>query len=144
LYNGPAVRGFFQSCAEAKMGSMIRGHTRRAGCVFATDRARAVHLHTCVLGGASNHHRGDTRITNAPPMAPGIESYDIDLPPPRSRPFAGDVAIKNMRRQLSLDPQGIPEPPLQGKPAPVRLEVADDRRESGASGAFSLGLRRTV
>jgi hypothetical protein len=59
------------------------------------------------------------RITNAPPMAPGIGGYNIDLPPPRSRPFAGDVAIKDMRRQLSLDPQGVPEPPVQGKPAPV-------------------------
>jgi hypothetical protein len=59
------------------------------------------------------------RVTNAPRMAPGIGGYNIDLPPPRSRPFAGDVAIKDMRRQLSLDPQGVPEPPVQGKPEPV-------------------------
>jgi hypothetical protein len=59
------------------------------------------------------------RITNAPPMAPGIGGYNIDLPPPRSRPFAGDVAIKDMRRQLSVDLQGVPEPPVQGKPEPV-------------------------
>jgi hypothetical protein len=49
-------------------------------------------------------------ITNAPPMAPGIGGYNIDLPLPRSQ---GDVAIKDMRRQLSLDPQGVPEPPIQ-------------------------------
>ena len=53
------------------------------------------------------------RIANAPPMAPGIGGYNIDLAPPRSRPFQGDVAIKDIRRQLSLDPQGLPEPPIQ-------------------------------
>src|SRR5262245_44342333 len=55
------------------------------------------------------------RITNAPPMAPGIGGYNIDLPPPSPRPFQGDVAIKDMRRQLSLDPQGVPEPPIQNE-----------------------------
>jgi hypothetical protein len=34
------------------------------------------------------------RITNAPPKASGIGGYNIDLPPPRSRPFAGDVDAK--------------------------------------------------
>src|SRR5262245_3341357 len=48
-------------------------------------------------------------ITNARPTEPEIGDYNIDLPPPRSRPFEGDVAIKHMRRQLSLDPQGLPK-----------------------------------
>jgi hypothetical protein len=43
------------------------------------------------------------QITNAPPMAPGIGGHNIDLPPPRSRPFEGDVAIKDLKRRLSLD-----------------------------------------
>ena len=60
-----------------------------------------------------------TGITNAPPTEPEIGDYNIDLPPPRSRPFEGDVAIKHMRRQLSLDPQGLPKPPVQKEREPV-------------------------
>lgn len=52
------------------------------------------------------------RIANAPPMAPGIGGHNIDLPRPRSRPFEGDVAVKDLRRRLSLDPQLVPEPPI--------------------------------
>ena len=52
------------------------------------------------------------RITNAPPMAPGIGGHNIDLPPPRSRPFEGDVAIEDVKRRLSLDPKVVPEPPI--------------------------------
>ena len=35
-------------------------------------------------------------ITNSPPMAPGIGGPNLDLPPPRLRPFEGDVATKDM------------------------------------------------
>jgi hypothetical protein len=35
-------------------------------------------------------------ITNSPPMAPGIGSPNLDLPPPRLRPFAGDIAAKDV------------------------------------------------
>jgi hypothetical protein len=59
------------------------------------------------------------RITNAPPMAPGIGGYNIDMPPPKARPFQGDVAIKDMRRQQSLDPQSVPEPPVQKERKPL-------------------------
>src|SRR5258708_27184702 len=50
---------------------------------------------------------------DAPSMAPGIGGPNIELPPPRSAPFAGDVAIKDLRRRLSLDPDLLPQPPLQ-------------------------------
>ena len=49
----------------------------------------------------------------APLMAPGIGGPNVELPPPRGRPFAGDVAIKDLRRRLSLDPDLVPQPPLQ-------------------------------
>jgi hypothetical protein len=44
-------------------------------------------------------------------MAPGIGGPNLELPPPRQRPFAGDVAIKDLRRRLSLDPDLVPQPP---------------------------------
>jgi hypothetical protein len=52
-------------------------------------------------------------------MAPGIGGHNIDLPRPRSRPFEGDVAIKDLRRRLSLDPQLVPEPPIPRVRKPV-------------------------
>ena len=52
------------------------------------------------------------RIAKATPMAPGIGGHNIDLPRSMSRPFEGDVAIKDLRRRLSLDPQLDPEPPM--------------------------------
>jgi hypothetical protein len=59
------------------------------------------------------------RITNARPMAPGIGGYNIDMPVPKARPFQGDVAIKDMRRQQSLEPQSVPEPPVQKERKPL-------------------------
>jgi hypothetical protein len=59
------------------------------------------------------------RITNTPPMAPGIRGHNIDLPPPGSRPFEGDVAIKDLKRRLSLDPKVVPEPPIPKERKPV-------------------------
>jgi hypothetical protein len=49
--------------------------------------------------------------TNSPPMAPGLGGFNIEAPP--ARPFEGDVAIKELRRQLSLDPNLVPAPPLR-------------------------------
>jgi hypothetical protein len=59
------------------------------------------------------------RLTNTSPMAPGIGGHNIDLPPPRSRPFEGDVAIKDLKRRLSLDPKVVPEPPIPKERKPV-------------------------
>ena len=59
------------------------------------------------------------RITNTPPMAPGIGGHNIDLPPPRSRPFEGDVAIKDLKHRLSSDPKVVPEPPIAKGRKPV-------------------------
>jgi hypothetical protein len=50
-------------------------------------------------------------IVDAPPMALGIGGPNID--PPRPSLFGGDVAIKDLRRRLSLDPDLIPQPPVQ-------------------------------
>src|SRR5262245_48364884 len=47
----------------------------------------------------------------APAMAPGVGGPNIGLPPQRLRPFEGDVAVKDLRRRLSLDPELVPEPP---------------------------------
>ena len=40
-------------------------------------------------------------FTSSPPMAPGLGGFNIEPP---ARPFEGDVAIKELRRQLSTDP----------------------------------------
>jgi hypothetical protein len=61
------------------------------------------------------------RITNAPRMAPGIGGHNIDLPPLRLRRFEGDVAIKDLRDQLSLDPDLVPQPRIRtGRKPAVR------------------------
>jgi hypothetical protein len=65
---------------------------------------------TAPIDGASTDALPTTPIA-APPMAPGIGGPNLELPPPRQRPFAGDVAIKDLRRRLSLDPDLVPQPP---------------------------------
>jgi len=52
-------------------------------------------------------------LMDGPPMAPGIGGPN--LPPPRLRPFAGDVAVKDLRRRLSLDPDLALQPPQQAR-----------------------------
>jgi hypothetical protein len=52
-------------------------------------------------------------VVIAPPMAPGIGGPNIGLPPQRLRPFEGDVAVKDLRRRLSLDPDLVPQPPYR-------------------------------
>ena len=47
----------------------------------------------------------------APSMAPGIGGPNIDLPPPRQ--FEGDLAVKDLRHRLSLDPDLVPRPPVR-------------------------------
>ena len=65
----------------------------------------------------------------APPAAPvssaaparsadrGTGSPDPDDMPPL-QPFVGDVAIKDLRRHLSIDPDLVPQPPIRGEVAP--------------------------
>jgi hypothetical protein len=50
-------------------------------------------------------------LVGGPPMAPGIGGPN--LPPPKLRPFAGDVAVRDLRRRLSLDPDLALQPPMQ-------------------------------
>lgn len=57
-------------------------------------------------------------LTRSPPMAPGIGGPNIPLPPPR--PFEGDLAVKEMRRRLSLRPELVPGPPIR----PARAQQA--------------------
>jgi hypothetical protein len=49
----------------------------------------------------------------AAPMAPGIGGHNIGLPPAQLRPFEGDVAVKDLRRRLSLDPDLVLQPPIR-------------------------------
>jgi hypothetical protein len=51
------------------------------------------------------------KTSDSPPMAPGIGGHNIDLPPSCSRPFEGDIAVKDLRDRLSRDPRLVPEPP---------------------------------
>ncbi|HEY1363739.1 MAG TPA: hypothetical protein VGF60_15970 [Xanthobacteraceae bacterium] len=52
-------------------------------------------------------------ISDTPPMAPGIGGPNLDPPLPRLRPFEGDVAVKELRRRLALEPEVVPEPPMR-------------------------------
>jgi hypothetical protein len=58
-------------------------------------------------------------IADAPPMAPGIEGPNLDLQPPKSRPFEGEVAVADLGHRLSHDPDLVPEPPIQTRRKPV-------------------------
>jgi hypothetical protein len=55
----------------------------------------------------------------APPMAPGVRGPNIDRPLPPLRPFEGDIAIKDLRRRLALDPDALPPPPMPEKRGPA-------------------------
>jgi hypothetical protein len=50
-----------------------------------------------------------SKVTDSPPMAPGIGGPNIELPP-RLRSFEGDLAL---RRRLVPSPDFVPPPPLQ-------------------------------
>lgn len=52
-------------------------------------------------------------LADAPPTAPEIGAARTDVPLPRIRPYEGDVAIKDLRRRLSLDPDLAPQPPTR-------------------------------
>jgi hypothetical protein len=54
----------------------------------------------------------DARRRNifAPPVAPELSNADA---PPLPARFEGDVAMEALRRRLALDPQPVPEPPIQ-------------------------------
>src|SRR5262249_17422854 len=54
------------------------------------------------------------RVTDSPPMAPGIGGPNLELPQ-QLRPFEGDVAIKVLRRRLTLDPDFVPQPPIRAQ-----------------------------
>jgi hypothetical protein len=79
-------------------------------------------------------------ITSSPPMAPGIGGFNIEAPP-KLTPFEGDVAVKELRRQLSLDPDLELAPPIRVRDNPLgpwlgRLLIV----LISAIGAFGLAL----
>jgi len=53
------------------------------------------------------------RPTRGPAMAPGLGGPNIAPSVARERAFEGDVAIKNLRDQLSRDPDLVPRPPIR-------------------------------
>jgi len=78
-------------------------------------------------------------FTSSPPMAPGLGGFNIEPPP--ARPFEGDVAIKELRRRLSIDPNLVPEPPLRLRHrAPPRWLGALALVMLAAIGAVGLAL----
>lgn len=58
-------------------------------------------------------------ITDLTPMAPGIGGPNIELPPPRLRAFEGDIAIQDLWRCLALNPNILPQPPVQRPREPM-------------------------
>ncbi len=62
---------------------------------------------------------GSARVTSSPPLAPGRGGGNQPPPmsplPPR---FEGDIAVEALRRQLSLDPVIMPEPPIRMRSSP--------------------------
>jgi ABC-type branched-subunit amino acid transport system substrate-binding protein len=62
------------------------------------------------------------RVAAPPPPAPteapreAVEAESANAASPRlPRPFGGDVAIKELRRQLALDPNLVPQPPSRNR-----------------------------
>ncbi len=53
-------------------------------------------------------------VAESPPMAPGLGGPNVELPE-RLRPFEGDVAIKDLRRRLMLDPDLVLQPPMRAQ-----------------------------
>ena len=79
-------------------------------------------------------------MVSSPTMAPGIGGFNIE-PPPKLTPFEGDVAVKELRRQLSLDPDLELAPPIRVRDNPLgpwlgRLLIV----LLSALGAFGLAL----
>ena len=81
----------------------------------ATAAARAMEIANAPSAGSRIAAHAPTTLGAAgvPPMAPGISGPNIGLPPARLRPFEGDVAVKDLRRRLSMDPDLVPQPPYQ-------------------------------
>jgi hypothetical protein len=52
-------------------------------------------------------------IANPRPMAPGIGGPNLDLPPPRLRPFEGDVVTKDMPGRWRLDQDFVSRHPIR-------------------------------
>src|SRR5262245_54581138 len=50
-------------------------------------------------------------VADMPTMAPGGGGFNIELPLPRLRPFEGDIAVKELRRRLTVEPEVALEPP---------------------------------
>jgi len=79
-------------------------------------------------------------IMSSPPMAPGIGGFNIEAPP-KLTPFEGDVAVRELRRQLSLNPDLELAPPIRVHDNPLgpwlgRLLIV----LLSAIGAFGLAL----
>jgi hypothetical protein len=78
----------------------------------------------------------------APRMAPGIGGPNLGLPPARQRRFAGDVAIKDLQRRLSLDPDLVLRAPLPARRASAVPWIGRFALVLGlaAIGAFAITL----
>ena len=63
---------------------------------------------------------GSTRRRSSPPLAPEKGGPSEEPPPLRPLPprFEGDIAVEALRRQLSLDPVVMPEPPIRMRRTP--------------------------
>ena len=51
------------------------------------------------------------QLSDAPPIAQA-QAVGWPAPATRTRPFEGDIAIRELRRRLSLNPDVVPEPPI--------------------------------
>src|SRR5260370_22779565 len=80
------------------------------------------------------------RIANPPPKAPETESPHVALPPPPP-PFQGDVAIKDLRRQLALDPGLVPQPPSRNSQSRSMSMSSSSERAAGTQGPTQLAPR---
>jgi hypothetical protein len=67
----------------------------------------------------------DLKRSNAPPTAARPDGSKLNWPPPPSKlnRFEGDIAMSEMRRRLSLDPDLVPEPPARMRRGPAALSL---------------------
>jgi hypothetical protein len=79
-------------------------------------------------------------VANAPPMAPGVGGLNVELPPPRLRPFQGDIAVQELRRRLSLDPHMALQPPVPQPREPLVPWLARISFLTTAAVTIALGI----
>src|SRR5262249_48072280 len=80
------------------------------------------------------------KINATPPQMETSDGADVALPP-LPRPFAGDVAIKELRRQLALDSNLVPQPPSGSSKSRSMSMSNSQERPAATQGTTQIAQR---